>query len=119
MQGNTRFPEKRDRALSQDPGILLHHHCKLTLKQCTKPRRTRHAKQIVNSSHEEGVRTFMKNVQIVFNIQVPDHVSEEEVNSRLHQVIGSLMAQEFGGNSLIDQPMGHPPDGHDGQVGHA
>ena len=61
----------------------------------------------------------MKNVQIVFNIQVPDHVSEEEVNSRLHQVIGSLMAQEFGGNSLIDQPAGHPSDGHDGQVGHA
>jgi len=64
----------------------------------------------------------MKNVQIVFNIQVPDHVSEEEVNSRLHQVIGSLMAQEFGGNSLIDQPAGSPPDGHDGhdgQVGHA
>ncbi|MYF24995.1 MAG: hypothetical protein F4224_06845 [Nitrospira sp. SB0678_bin_10] len=61
----------------------------------------------------------MKNVQIVFNIQVPDHVSEEEVNSRLHQVIGSLMAQEFGGNSLIDQPAGSPPDGHVGQVGHA
>ncbi len=61
----------------------------------------------------------MKNVQIVFNIQVPDHVSEDEVNSRLHQVISSLMAQEFGGNSLIDQPMGHPQDGHDGQVGHA
>ena len=61
----------------------------------------------------------MKNVQIVFNIQVPDHVSEEEVNTRLHQVIGTLMAQEFGGNSLIDHPMGLPPDGHDGQVGHA
>lgn len=61
----------------------------------------------------------MKNVQIVFNIQVPDHVSEEEVNSRLHQVIGSLMAQEFGGNSLIDQPSEHPSDGHNGQVGHA
>ena len=45
----------------------------------------------------------MKNVQIVFNIQVPDHVSEEEVNSRLHQVISTLMAQEFGGNSLADQ----------------
>ena len=61
----------------------------------------------------------MKNVQIVFNIQVPDHVSEEEVNSRLHQVIGSLMAQEFGGNSLTDQPAGVPSDDHNGQVGHA
>ena len=61
----------------------------------------------------------MKNVQIVFNIQVPDHVSEEEVNSRLHQVISTLMTQEFGGNSLADQSVGIPPDGHDGQVGHA
>ncbi len=61
----------------------------------------------------------MKNVQIVFNIQVPDHVSEEEVNSRLNQVISTLMAQEFGGNSLTDQSVGLPPDGHDGQVGHA
>ncbi len=61
----------------------------------------------------------MKNVQIVFNIQVPEHVSEEEVNSRLHQVISSLMAQEFGGNSLADQSAGLPSDGHDGQVGHA
>ena len=50
----------------------------------------------------------MKNVQIVFNIQVPDHVSEEEVNSRLHQVISTLMAQEFGGNSLADQSVGTP-----------
>ena len=75
--------------------------------------------RIVNSCCKEGIHTFMKNVQIVFNIQVPDHVSEEEVNSRLHQVIGSLMAQEFGGNSLIDQPAGSSPDGHDGQVGHA
>ena len=50
----------------------------------------------------------MKNVQIVFNIQVPDHVSEEEVNSRLHQVISTLMAQEFGGNSLADQSVGLP-----------
>lgn len=61
----------------------------------------------------------MKNVQIVFNIQVPDHVSEEEVNSRLHQVISSLMAQEFGGNALGDQRTGLHPDGHNGQVGHA
>lgn len=74
---------------------------------------------IVTSRNGEGMYTSMKNVQIVFNIQVPDHVSEEEVNSRLHQVIGSLMAQEFGGNSLVDQSVGHPPDGHDGQVGHA
>ncbi len=61
----------------------------------------------------------MKTVQIVFNIQVPDHVSEEEVNSRLHQVIGTLMAQEFGGQSVSDQSAGLPPDGHNGQVGHA
>lgn len=61
----------------------------------------------------------MKNVQIVFNIQVPDHVSEEEVNSRLHQVIGTLMAQEFGGNSHCDYASGLSPDNHDGQVGHA
>ena len=67
----------------------------------------------------EGVDTSMKNVQIVFNIQVPDHVSEEEVNTRLNQVISTLMAQEFGGNSLTDQSVGLPPDGHDGQVGHA
>ena len=79
----------------------------------------RRTQRIVNSRRQEGIRTFMKNVQIVFNIQVPDHVSEEEVNSRLHQVISSLMAQEFGGHSLTDQPAGLPPDGHDGQVGHA
>lgn len=78
-----------------------------------------HTKSIVNSRNEEGLRTFMKNVQIVFNIQVPDHISEEEVNSRLHQVIGTLMAQEFGGNSLADQSTELSPDGHDGQVGHA
>lgn len=79
----------------------------------------RRTQRIVNSRRKEGIRTFMKNVQIVFNIQVPDHISEEEVNSRLHQVISSLMAQEFGGHSLTDQPAGLPPDGHDGQVGHA
>ena len=61
----------------------------------------------------------MKNVQIVFNIQVPDHVSEEEVNSRLNQVISSLMAQEFGGNSFLDHPSGLPSDDHHGQIGHA
>lgn len=61
----------------------------------------------------------MKNVQIVFNIQVPDHVSEEEVNSRLNQVISALMAQEFGGNSFMDHPSGLPPDGRHGQIGHA
>lgn len=58
----------------------------------------------------------MKNVQIVFNFQVPNHVSEEEVNARLNQVISTLMAQEFGGNSLSIEL---PPDGHDGQIGHA
>ncbi|MDE0146542.1 MAG: hypothetical protein OXI53_11775 [Nitrospira sp.] len=76
-------------------------------------------KENLNSRRREGIYPVMKNVQIVFNIQVPDHVSEEEVNSRLHQVISSLMAQEFGGNSLIDHPMEHPPDDHNGQVGHA
>ena len=38
----------------------------------------------------------MKNVQIVFNIQVPEHVSEQEVSTRLHQVIGSILDQDFG-----------------------
>ncbi len=60
----------------------------------------------------------MKNVQIVFNIQVPDQVSEEEVHNRLNQVIGALMAQEFGGNSFADHP-GLPSDDRHGQVGHA
>ena len=61
----------------------------------------------------------MKNVQIVFNIQVPDHVSEDEVSSRLNQVINALMAQEFGGNSFMDHPSGLPPDDRHGQIGHA
>lgn len=89
------------------------------MEQCTNSQTLRHTKKIVNARNEEGIRTSMKNVQIVFNIQVPDHISEEEVNSRLHQVISSLMAQEFGGQSLADQPAGLPPDDHDGQVGHA
>lgn len=84
-----------------------------------KARKNVSGQENLNSRRMEGIPPVMKNVQIVFNIQVPDHVSEDEVNSRLHQVISSLMAQEFGGNSLIDQPMGHPQDGHDGQVGHA
>ena len=46
----------------------------------------------------------MKNVQIVFNIQVPEHISEQEVSARLHQAIGSILDQEFGlagnGNDL-------------------
>lgn len=46
----------------------------------------------------------MKNVQIVFNIQVPDHVSEQEVNSRLNQIFGSLLAQEFQWNVPGDDP---------------
>ncbi|MCZ6800420.1 MAG: hypothetical protein O7F12_08040 [Nitrospirae bacterium] len=64
----------------------------------------------------------MKNVQVVFNIQVPDHVSEHEVSSRLNQVIGSLMAEEFGLEStgkeshlgLDDMGFGDPqgPKGH-------
>ena len=48
----------------------------------------------------------MKSVQIVFNIQVPDHVSEQEVSSRLNQVIGSLMAEEFGLESTGKEPLG-------------
>jgi len=63
----------------------------------------------------EGTMNGMKNVQIVFNIQVPDHVSEQEVSSRLNQVISSLMAQEFGlENALKDQGFPDDPSGHFG-----
>lgn len=59
----------------------------------------------------------MKNVQIVFNIQVPDHVSEQEVSNRLNQVISSLMSQEFGlENALKDQGF---MDDHSGHIGNA
>ena len=59
----------------------------------------------------------MKNVQIVFNIQVPDHVSEQEVSSRLNQVISSLMSQEFGLESAM-KDHGFPDD-HSGHMGNA
>ena len=60
----------------------------------------------------------MKNVQIVFNIQVPDHVSEQEVNTRLNQVISTLIAQEFGVKSPSDGIESSLED-QDGKVGHA
>ena len=61
----------------------------------------------------------MKNVQIVFNIQVPDHVSEEEVSARLHQVIGSVLDQEFGLSGKSKQSFFSEFDDHDNQVGNA
>ncbi|MEC9006349.1 MAG: hypothetical protein VX564_05430 [Nitrospirota bacterium] len=61
----------------------------------------------------------MKNVQIVFNIQVPEHVSEQEVSARLHQAIGSILDQEFGlagnGNDSFTSSI----DDLDTQIGHA
>lgn len=65
----------------------------------------------------KGTKNGMKNVQIVFNIQVPDHVSEQEVSSRLNQVIGSLMSQEFGlDNALTEHGFS---DDHSGHIGNA
>ncbi len=61
----------------------------------------------------------MKNVQLVFNIQVPDHVSEQEVSSRLHQVIGSILDQEFGLSGNVGEQFSSSFDDHDNQVGHA
>lgn len=61
----------------------------------------------------------MKNVQIVFNIQVPDHVSEQEVSGRLHQVIGSILDQEFGLSGNMQDPFTSSFDDHDNQAGHA
>ena len=58
----------------------------------------------------------MKNVQIVFNIQVPDHVSEQEVSTRLNQVISTLMSQEFGLENALKDP---GFDDHSGHVGNA
>ncbi len=59
----------------------------------------------------------MKNVQIVFNIQVPDHVSEQEVSTRLNQVISSLMSQEFGlENALTDSGFSDDQTGHIGNA---
>ena len=61
----------------------------------------------------------MKNVQIVFNIQIPDHVSEQEVSVRLKQVINSLMAREFGMGEGPREFTALPFDEQDGQIGHA
>ncbi len=61
----------------------------------------------------------MKNVQIVFNIQVPDHVTEQEVSAKLNQVISSLMAQEFGSDGIEADQAKFTFDDHDGQIGHA
>ncbi len=61
----------------------------------------------------------MKNVQLIFNIQVPDHVSEQEVSTRLHQVIGSILDQEFGLSGNIADPFSSSFDDHDNQIGHA
>lgn len=61
----------------------------------------------------------MKNVQLVFNIQVPDHVSEHEVSNRLHQVIGSILDQEFGSPGNAKDPFSSSFDDNDNQVGHA
>ena len=61
----------------------------------------------------------MKNVQIVFNIQVPEHVSEQEVSSRLHQVIGSILDQEFGLTGNANDSFTSSVDEFDTQIGHA
>jgi len=61
----------------------------------------------------------MKNVQIIFNVQVPDHVSEEEVSTRLHQVIGSVLDQEFGLAGKGKESFSSSFDDHDNHVGHA
>ncbi len=68
---------------------------------------------------EEEITPFMKNVQIVFNVQIPDHVSEQEVSVRLRQVIGSLMAQEFGVGGNPQDQSALLLDEQEGQVGHA
>ncbi len=61
----------------------------------------------------------MKNVQLIFNIQVPDHVSEQEVSTRLHQVIGSILDQEYGLSGNVADPFSSPLEDHDHQIGHA
>ena len=61
----------------------------------------------------------MKNVQIVFNIQVPDHVSEQEVSTRLHQMIGSILDQEFGLAGNGTDAFTSSIDDIDTQIGHA
>ena len=61
----------------------------------------------------------MKNVQIVFTIQVPDHVSEQEVSAKLNEVLGSLMAQEFGLDDNTNEFSTSPPSEHSKHIGHA
>jgi len=61
----------------------------------------------------------MKNVQIVFNIQVPDHVSEQEVSGRLQQVIGSILDQEFGLSGNMQDSFGSSIDDNNHRAGHA
>lgn len=61
----------------------------------------------------------MKTVQIVFNIQVPDHITEEEVNARLHQVIGSVLDQEFGLSKKGQESFFSPLEDHDTPIGNA
>ena len=61
----------------------------------------------------------MKTVQIVFNVQVPDHVSEQEVSTRLHQIMGSVLDQEFGIAGSFNDTFTSSFDDHDNQVGHA
>ncbi len=61
----------------------------------------------------------MKNVQLIFNIQVPDHISEQEVSTRLHQVIGSILDQEYGLSGNIADPFSSSCEDHDHQIGHA
>ena len=61
----------------------------------------------------------MKNVQIVFNIQVPEHISEQEVSTRLHQVIGSILDQEFGLAGNGTDSFTSSIDDLDTQIGHA
>ena len=61
----------------------------------------------------------MKNVQIVFNIQVPEHISEQEVSTRLHQAIGSILDQEFGLAGNNNDSFTSSIDDLDTQIGHA
>jgi len=61
----------------------------------------------------------MKNVQIVFNIQVPEHISEQEVSTRLHQVIGTILDQEFGLSDNSNDSFKSSTDDLDTQIGHA
>ncbi|NKB81645.1 MAG: hypothetical protein GKS05_07130 [Nitrospirales bacterium] len=61
----------------------------------------------------------MKHVQVVLNIQVPDHISEQEVSVRLNQVISSLLTEEFGLEHTEKDPTISSFDCPDGQIGHA